>query len=114
MGSSRQLATVIALPSIADRPKPRYAVRAQVIRAHSSNGLQTMPPDGALTLSDVRGPTLGIICEPCGRRARYKVAKLVEQHGDAKLTDLLLALADCRRSRSASAYDRCNAVYEGL
>jgi hypothetical protein len=48
------------------------------------------------------------------RRGRYNVAKLIEQHGDAKLTDPLLVLADCRKSRSASAYDRCQAVYEGL
>jgi hypothetical protein len=30
--------------------------------------LAPMPRDGALTLSDVRGPTLTIVCEPCGRR----------------------------------------------
>jgi hypothetical protein len=54
-----------------------------------------MPSDGALTLSDVRGPTLEIVCEPCGRRGRYSVAKLKEEHGDAKLTDLLQTLAGC-------------------
>ena len=70
-----------------------------------------MPRDGALTLSDVRGPTLGIVCEPCGRRGRYGVAKLMEEHGDAKLTDLLLTLADCQKSRSSSVQDRCKAVY---
>ena len=73
-----------------------------------------MPRDGALTLSDVRGPTLAIVCEPCGRRGRYSVAKLLEQHGDAKLTDLLQTLADCQKARSASIHDRCKAVYEGL
>ena len=73
-----------------------------------------MPRDGALTLSDVRGPTLGIVCEPCGRRGRYSVAKLMEQHGDAKLTDLLQTLADCQKARSASIYDRCKAVYDQL
>ena len=26
-----------------------------------------MPRDGALILSDVLGPTLSIVCEPCGR-----------------------------------------------
>ena len=44
-----------------------------------------MPRDGALTLSDVRQPTLSIVCEPCGRRGAYKVARLMELHGDAKL-----------------------------
>ena len=33
--------------------------------------------------------TLSIVCEPCGRRGRYSVAKLMAEHGDAKLTDLL-------------------------
>jgi hypothetical protein len=34
----------------------------------------------------------------------------MEQHGDAKLTDLLQALADCPTARSASVHDRCKAV----
>jgi hypothetical protein len=38
-----------------------------------------MPRDGALVLSDLRQSTLSIICEPCGRRGRYSVAKLMEQ-----------------------------------
>ena len=73
-----------------------------------------MPRDGALILSDVRGPTLSIVCEPCGRRGRYAVARLLKEHGDAKLTDLLRMLADCPKARSASVYDRCKAVYERL
>src|SRR5215469_12203866 len=52
-----------------------------------------MPRDGSPTLSDVRGPTLSIVCEPCGRRGRYNVEKLMAEHGDAKLTDLLVTLA---------------------
>jgi hypothetical protein len=73
-----------------------------------------MPRDGGLTLSDVSSPTLSIVCEPCARRGRYAVARLLEEHGDAKLTDLLQALADCPKARSASIYDRCKVVYEGL
>jgi len=73
-----------------------------------------MPRDGTLTLSDFRGPTLTIVCEPCARRGRYAVAGLLEKHGDARLTDLLQALADCPKARSASIHDRCKAVYEGL
>ena len=42
------------------------------------------------------------------------MAKLMEQHGDAKLTDLLLTLAACPKARSASIRDRCKAVYEEL
>ena len=71
-----------------------------------------MPRDGALTLSDIKAPTLSIICEPCGRRGRYSVARLLEKHGDAKLTDLLVTLADCQKARSASIHERCKAVYE--
>ena len=57
---------------------------------------------------------LSIACESCGRRGTYKVARLMEQHGDAKLTDLLQTLAECQKARSASIHDRCKAVYEGL
>ena len=48
-----------------------------------------MPRDGAFILSDVLGPTLSIGCEPCGRHETYKVARLMERYGDAKMTDLL-------------------------
>ena len=71
-----------------------------------------MPRDGALTLSDVLSPTLSIVCEPCNRHGRYSVARLLEEHGDAKLTDLLQT--DCPKARSASIRDRCKVVYEGL
>ena len=72
-----------------------------------------MPRDGAVVLSDLRNPTLSIVCEPCGRRGIYNVARLMEQHGDAKLTDLLQTLANCPKARSASIHDRCKAVFEG-
>ena len=39
------------------------------------------------------------------------VAWLMEQHGDAKLTDLLSTLADRAKARSMSVHDRCKAVY---
>jgi hypothetical protein len=65
-----------------------------------------MPRDGGLTLSDVSSPTLSIVCEPCARRGCYAVARLLEEHGDAKLTDLLQALADCPRAKAESIYDR--------
>jgi hypothetical protein len=55
-----------------------------------------------------------IVCEPCGRRGRYSVGRLMESHGDAKLTDLLQTLANCPKARSASIHDRCKAVFEGL
>ena len=73
-----------------------------------------MPRDGALTLSDVLSPTLSIVCEPCSRHGRYSVARLIEEYGDAKLTDLLQTLASCSKTRSPSIHDQCNVVYEGL
>ena len=42
------------------------------------------------------------------------MAKLMEQYGDAKLTDLLVTLAACPKARSASIHDRCKAVYGQL
>jgi hypothetical protein len=57
-----------------------------------------MPRDGAVVLSDLRNPTLSIVCEPCGRRGTYNVARLMEQHGDAKLTDLLQTLVQLPES----------------
>ena len=74
-----------------------------------------MPRDGALILSDVRGPTLAIVCQPCARRRRYALARLIQEHGgDAKLTELLVTLANCPKATSARMYDRCEAMYDGL
>jgi hypothetical protein len=73
-----------------------------------------MPRDGSIILSDVRGPTLSIVCQPCDRRDRYRVQRLMAQDGDPKLTDLLETLANCPKARSASIHDRCKAVYSGL
>ena len=72
-----------------------------------------MTPASRRRASPVRPsqPTLSIVCEPCGRRGTYGVARLAEQHGDAKLTDLLLTLANCPKARSASIHDRCKAVF---
>jgi hypothetical protein len=57
----------------------------------------------AHTLSDFRVPTLSIECEPCGRRGRYKVARLMEQYGGAKLPDLLQELAQCQKEGDRAA-----------
>jgi hypothetical protein len=73
-----------------------------------------MPRAGAFILSDVLRPTLSIVCDPCGRHGTYSVARLMERHGDARLTDLLQTLANCPKARSASIYDRCKAVFERL
>jgi hypothetical protein len=70
-----------------------------------------MPRDGYIALSDVRERTPTIVREPCGRRGCYGVARLTAEHGDARLTDLLLTLADCQKACSASIHDRCKMVY---
>jgi hypothetical protein len=69
------------------------------------------PPAGPDWLHEV---TLAIVCEPCGRRGRYNVERLMAEHGDAELTNILGVLADCPKARSVSVHDRCKAVYDGL
>ncbi len=69
--------------------------------------LPPMPRDGAMILSDVRQPTLELICEQCGRSGRYSVARLLAKHGDAKLPELAAQIADCPEATTASIYDRC-------
>ena len=73
-----------------------------------------MPRDGAIILTDLQAPFLHVVCEPCGPRSRYAVARLIAERGDAKLTDLLPVLANCsKRANSAGGvYDRCKAGFE--
>jgi hypothetical protein len=52
-----------------------------------------------------------IECEPCGRFGRYKIARLMEKYGDAKLPDLRHVLANCPKAKSASIYDQCKVRY---
>jgi hypothetical protein len=66
---------------------------------------------GAFTLSDIREPTLTIVCEPCGR---HNVKRLVAKHGDVKILYLLAELTNCPKVQSTNIYDRCKARYEGL
>jgi hypothetical protein len=74
----------------------------------------SLVPKDAFTLSDVREPTLAVVCEPCGRRGQYNVERLVAKHGNAKLLYLLDTLTNCQKMQSASIYDRCKARYERL
>jgi hypothetical protein len=64
-----------------------------------------------LPLADLLTETLSIECEPCGRRGRYNVAKLMEQYGDVKLPDLRHILANCPKAQSQSIHDRCQVRY---
>jgi hypothetical protein len=60
-----------------------------------------MPKD-AFILSDVRDPILTIACQPCGRRGRYSVARLMATHGDAKTLYLLSTLTKCPKTESSN------------
>ncbi len=73
-----------------------------------------MPRDGALTLIGRPWADARDVCGPCARRGRYAVARLIEEHGDGKLTELLVTLANCPKARSTSIHDRCKAVYDRL
>ena len=55
-----------------------------------------------------------VVCEPCGRRGRYNVERLIAKHGDAKILFLLSELTNCPKTESADIYNRCEARYEGL
>jgi hypothetical protein len=67
--------------------------------------------DHAHSLSDFRVPTLSIECEPCGRRGRYNIARLMEKYGDAKLPELRHVLANCPKTKSFSIHDQCKVRY---
>jgi hypothetical protein len=50
--------------------------------------------------------------EPCGRRGRYNVAKLIEKYGrDIKLPDLRHVLENCPKVNAQSVNDRCKVRY---
>ena len=44
---------------------------------------------GAITLADVREPAVVILCEPCGRRGRYNVERLIAKRG-AEAPELMM------------------------
>jgi hypothetical protein len=84
------------------------ATSAPCVPSSFSCTLPTITPrDGALILSEVRVPALSVVCDPCGRRERYDVERLMRRYGwEAKLTDLLARLtADCPKRGSASVYN---------
>lgn len=57
---------------------------------------------------------LTVGCQPCGRRGRYNVGRLVAKHGNAKILYVLAKLTNCPKVQSTDIYDRCKARYEGL
>jgi hypothetical protein len=55
-----------------------------------------------------------LCASPADGEAPHAVARLLAKHGDAKLTDLLFDLAQCKKARSLGVHNRCKAVYESL
>jgi hypothetical protein len=72
-----------------------------------------MPRDGAITFSSLicKRDMLHVSCAKCGRKGRYSMRRLIEDHGhDGKVTDLLAAVAaDCPRKQSINMSDQCAA-----
>ena len=76
-----------------------------------------MPRGGAVTLKDMDEPDgpvhLTIVCAPCAREGRYLVSRLIAQHGDMGLPDVLaLMTQDCPKYQTVAIHDRCNAVFK--
>ncbi len=72
---------------------------------------------GAVRLCDLGpGGTLTVVCEPCGRRGRYRVESLMRTYGPrGGLPDIRHVLAEqgeCLRSTSPPR--PCAAVFEGV
>jgi hypothetical protein len=61
-----------------------------------------MTRDGALTLSGVPSPTLAIVGEPGGRRGRYRLDRLMADHGDAMLPRALSREPNLARGKIGS------------
>jgi hypothetical protein len=75
-----------------------------------------MPLNGAYTLADCTEPMLALVCRKCDRAGRYKVARLIAEHGaDMKLPELRHMLAKCPRTllnqRPRSESDPCGVEY---
>ena len=72
---------------------------------------------GAVTLKDLVEPDgpvhLTIVCAPCAREGRYLVSRMIAQHGDMGLPDVLaLMTQDCPKHQTVAIHDRCNAVFK--
>jgi hypothetical protein len=96
-----------AVTKLASFRHRRRRLRAKRLLGEATRSMR----DHAHTLSDFRVPTLSIGCEPCGRRGRYNVAKLMEKYGDMKLPELRHVLANCPKAKSFSVRDQCKVRY---
>ena len=68
--------------------------------------------DRVLTIANLPGPTVTIVCTPCRRRGVYGIDRLRARFGaDMPLPSLLFRLAvGC--TSAAGKVPRCDAVYE--
>ena len=78
-----------------------------------------MPREGSVVLGDLAERSLErlqVDCERCHRRGGYSVEALIASRGaEAKLTDLLVDLAeDCLKRTPQSYLDRCGAHFSQL
>ena len=106
--SSRTDSTIEADHYMVKYRREQYVNKLSVKILESGNGFplpQRDPGCGAVRLCDLdsRG-TLTLVCEPCCRRGRYRVASLIKKYGPrVGLPDIRHVLADrgeCRRSTS--------------
>lgn len=72
-----------------------------------------MPRDGSITPRDLIGKldVLRVVCDKCGRSGRYRLDRLIGEHGaDAKLTDWLVEIsANCPKRLARKWRDQCGA-----
>jgi len=77
-----------------------------------------MPRNGSITVSDLVGKLefLGLECDKCRRRGRYRVARLLQELGpDGMLTYWREALtADCPRRKAGNIADWCGTRSQDL
>ena len=80
-----------------------------------------MPRNGAVTLGDIAGKVamLEAACSRCERRGRYRVARLIAEHGpDMSLPELrFIIAADCPRMETIdiqSTSSGCRAPVPGV
>lgn len=76
-----------------------------------------VPRSGAVTLRDLAAQDgklhITIHCQPCGRKGRYSVSRLLETMGDMGLPDVLAQLTqDCEKDKNVAIHNRCNAVFK--
>ena len=72
-----------------------------------------MPRDGAIVFGDLVGKLdlRHVVCDKCGRKGRYAIARLIGRRGrDAKVLDLLAEItADCPKKQAGNMSDSCGA-----